>query len=72
MPKDEKEEEALNRAYKVGISAGWDHASIWLFDEATKAFQLRNDDMARILRQYADIAKKRSAEEHPGIPKKSA
>ena len=72
MSGPEKNEKELNRAYQVGISIGWEQASSFLFDEATKAFQLRNDPFATLLRKYADIAKKRSQKEHPGVPEKKS
>lgn len=64
-----REEDALDRSYKVGISSGLEQAANFVMEEATTLFAVGNDEDARRLRRIAHELKKRADKAHPGVPK---
>lgn len=66
----EETEARLNRAFRVGISTGWQEAAERLMEEATKAFRMSmQDNQAALLRGLAREFLATAEKKHPGVPK---
>lgn len=62
------DEEHLNRAFQVGISAGLERAAKLLMEEATLRFRQGSDKDAKALRSLSAKLEKLGQKEHPGVP----
>ena len=62
MSRETPESNAETRGHLLGISTGWSEAADWLKEQAGKSFLADNDDEARLLRSFAQFARRTSGE----------
>lgn len=68
---EEEFESKLTESYILGISSGYDEASLLIMKEAVKYFERGDDKLSKYLRQLSEDIQKKGEEKYQSIKENS-